>query len=638
MRGQQGLRFGLLIVVVGVFAVSAVFSYLRHSETSESLAMVHKTSAWAVSELDSELLKFTQTLELVGLGARNQEQLILRFDLLWARLDILQTGSENLEVRNLAGAAELFDQLMTLLQQHEAAVFALQPGERQQAKKIFNAFHPLQPPVRELHVDSFYDPYQVGLDTELPVNQVGFGLSMLGLLLSGTVLVLLVVRESARNRLQALHDDLTGLPNRKYFNELLRYSEINARYQQTRRGLLVIDLDNFKEINDTLGHAAGDELLIKVAERFRKCVGPDVDVARLGGDEFAVLVEGTVDNHRCVQLAQKLCDRLSHGMEIRGNQVFIAASIGVSLYPDDADTLDQALINADIAMYLAKKDDGVSYRSYDPAMNAKLLRRRELSEHLRQAIVTDQLSLNYQPLIRLASRQVESVEALLRWHHPEYGYIPPLEVISIAEQYDLALELNEWVIASACKQSVIWQSLGLPQIKMAVNISPAMYAKHDLVGSVSRLLNKYGMDPEQLVIEVTEDTTMRDIESSPGILKGLRELGVDLALDDFGTGYSSLSHLKQLPVQKLKIDKSFVQDLDNEPRDLRFIRSIIGLADSLELEVVAEGVEQQHDFTDLDREGCTFGQGYLFSRPRDAAAIERILREQQLGQLLTHAG
>ena len=633
MKLNQGLRFAILLVVVTIFAGSAVFSYQRHTETSEQLAMVQKTGAWAASELEGDLQKFIHTLDMTGLGKRSAEDLQLRFDLLWARMDSLSTGSETLEVRSQSGAEQLFSELWQQMRFSEQALLALKPGDWEGSQRIAAPFRALQPQVREFNVKSFYAPAEMFPEMKAE-EPIGFGLSMLGLLLSGAMLVVLVVRESARNRMQALLDDLTGLPNRKYFNHQLRECELRARRSQGSIGLLVIDLNNFKEINDTLGHAAGDKLLIRVAERLKEQVPDGEMVARMGGDEFAVLLEQVGDHQRCTRLARDLCESIGRVIEIGDNQVFASASIGVSFYPDDAERLSQVMVNADMAMYMAKRDAGVSYRVFEPEMNAGLLRRRELAEQLRQAIANNQLSLNYQPLVRLDSGLIESVEALLRWHHPKHGYISPLEMVSIAEQYDLAKELNEWVLATACKQSVIWQSARLPQIKVAVNVSPGMYTKHDLVQSVARIINYYGMRPELLVLEVTEDTTMRDIESSPDILNGLRELGVELALDDFGTGYSSLSHLKQLPVQKLKIDKSFVQDLNNEPKDLRFIRTILGLAASLELEVVAEGIELPQNLSDLLDEGCTLGQGYLFSRPVDAATLEGILRDQAMGVLL----
>lgn len=260
-------------------------------------------------------------------------------------------------------------------------------------------------------------------------------------------------------------------------------------------------------------------------------------------------------------------------------------------------------------------------------MNDRASRQRTLAKDLQTALNHEQLQLVYQPIICLKTKQITLVEALLRWHHEQYGYVPPPEVISIAEQAGLAEQLNEWVLLKACSQNILWKNLGLPQIQVSVNISPAMYTRYDLVTMVSNVLFKTGMAANQLVIEVTEDTTMQDIECSPDILKKLRDLGVELALDDFGTGYSSLSHLKKMPFQKLKIDKIFIQELNNASRDISFIRTIIDLAHGLGMQVVAEGIETLEDYEDLFQEGCEYGQGYLFYKPISSHEIEKVLQE-----------
>lgn len=635
MRSLSGVRVGILILVVLTFAVSAIVSYQHQNEIRNQLELVKKTGAWSMSELESELLKFTQTLQLAGLGLRSQEQLTLRFDLLWSRLETLRTSKE---VRQQPGAVELFVELSQLLHKSESSVLTLEPGDMPEADRLLEAFMAVQPKARELNVNSFNDPYRMASGEGGIIPPVNLGLSMLGLLLSGAALVLLVIRESARNRQQALHDDLTGLPNRKYFNALLKRTEADIVGSGNCCGVLVIDLDNFKDINDTFGHAAGDQLLKEVSQRLRSSLYEDAIVARLGGDEFAVLLQSSADLPKCVEQVNQLCQRIGDAVEVGEERLFVSASIGVSVYPDDGDSIRQVMGHADLAMYLAKREEGVSFRIYDAEMSSQRLRRRELAQQLRQAIYKDQLVLHFQPLVQLNSGKIESMEALLRWYHADYGYVTPPEVVSIAEQYDLALELNEWVVDQVCQQISVWQQNGLPDVKVAVNISPSMYSKHDLVGTVSRLINQYGIDAGQLCIEVTEDTTMRDIDSSPGILKALRELGVELALDDFGTGYSSLSHLKQLPVHKLKIDKSFVQDLNADPKDLRFINTILNLAASMKLTVVAEGIELEQHLEDLCQAGCPIGQGYLFSRPVDTATMERLLLDQQAGRLLLAGG
>ncbi len=628
------LRVAFLIAVVCLFAVSSVVSYQRHSESSNILAITLKTTAWSASELESEMLKFVHTLELFQLDKRSVDDLVLRFDLLWSRINVLKAGDESAELRGLPGVSQLLSSLERVLQDNEQAVMQIKPGDHQTAAALQAQFRVFQPALRALNVDNFSGPRRLRELEEALGLQQSFGVYLLGLLLSGALLVVLVLRESARNRLQALHDPLTGLPNRKYFNDHLRIAESRSRRGHLRMAIHVIDLNDFKGINDTFGHNAGDQLLIEIARRLKACVRQQDIVARLGGDEFAVIQEEVPHAEVCGQLARRICEQVGQPLRLGANQVFPAASIGVSIYPDDSGDVTQLLVNADIAMYRAKRDGGVSYRFFEAQMNAAIMRRKRLADDLRVALDQGQMMLFYQPIVDLDSGLIAAVEALLRWHHPSYGYVPPPEVVSIAEQFALTKPLNEWVLQQACQQHQQWRAQGLPVVAMNVNISPAMYTQHDLVATVQSVLKRTGMAAQQLVLEVTEDTTMHDIESSPDILNRLRQQGVSLALDDFGTGYSSLSHLRKMPVQKLKIDKSFVQDLNNEPKDLRFIRTIIRLAHNLELEVVAEGIEVEENLRDLMAEGCHYVQGYLLSRPQQAADIGLMLEQQQRGNTL----
>ena len=390
----------------------------------------------------------------------------------------------------------------------------------------------------------------------------------------------------------------------------------------------MIDMDGFKEINDRLGHAVGDALLQVVATRLAQSVGLSDVVARLGGDEFGIIQKNITNSDECVQLAQHIHELINSEINVHGYRIYSNVSIGISIFPEDAEHPDKLLNNADTAMYCAKNSDEAYYRLFEQEMNDSVLRYRILAESLQVALDHDQLQQIYQPIICLKTKRIVSVEALLRWHHEQYGYIPPLEVVSIAEEAGLAEKLNEWVLLKACSQNMTWRKAGLPWIQVSVNISPAMYTRYDLVDVISRTLSITGLPADQLIIEVTEDTTMQDIESSPGILHKLRRLGVELALDDFGTGYSSLSHLKKMPFQKLKIDKVFIQELKNAPRAMSFIRTIINLAHGLGMQVVAEGIEVIDNYEELYLEGCEYGQGYLFYKPATSNEIECILQEK----------
>ena len=509
----------------------------------------------------------------------------------------------------------------------EPEVLSLKMGD-QNAIRIVQELKPFQTQVREFNVNSFSGERAWGGLKQIYSLQNGANMFLLGLLLSGSILVLLVIRESAINRKQALHDSLTGLANRHFFQNHLEKTIAHSRRNNSRTAVHMIDMDGFKEINDRLGHAVGDALLQVVATRLAQSVGLSDVVARLGGDEFGIIQKNITNSDECVQLAQRIHELINSEINVHGYRIYSDVSIGISIFPDDAEHPDKLLNNADTAMYCAKNNDEAYYRLFEQEMNDSVLRYRILAESLQVALEHDQLQQIYQPIICLKTKRIVSVEALLRWHHEQYGYIPPLEVVSIAEEAGLAEKLNEWVLLKACSQNMSWRKAGLPWIQVSVNISPAMYTRYDLVGVVSRTLSITGLPADQLIIEVTEDTTMQDIESSPGILHKLRRLGVELALDDFGTGYSSLSHLKKMPFQKLKIDKVFIQELNNAPRDMSFIRTIINLAHGLGMQVVAEGIEVIDNYEELYLEGCEYGQGYLFYKPATSNEIECILQEK----------
>ncbi|OMH27973.1 bifunctional diguanylate cyclase/phosphodiesterase [Motiliproteus sp. MSK22-1] len=629
------LRVTSLLAVIAIFAFSSIISYQRYTEASKILDVTLKTGAWASSELEGELLRFLNTLDLFRIGERTPNDLMLRFDLLWSRIQVLRVGEETEHLRELPGAQEMLNKLDQLMKEVDPVVLNLQVADIQTAEQLGERYRTFAPAVRRFNVESFSGRTKL---LELRSTHDRQHIFFLGLLISGAVLVLMLLRENARSRAQALHDPMTGLPNRKFFHDQLKIAEARSLRAGSRMAIYLIDLDDFKTINDSYGHSAGDRLLIEVARRLKDCVRQQDTVARLGGDEFAVIQEAVDHVDVSARLARRICKQIMLPIELNNNRVYPSASIGVSLFPNDSEKAEQVLINADTAMYLAKKDDGISYRFFEPEMNTAIVRRKRLSNDLSIAIKDNQLALFYQPIVNLNTGKIEATEALLRWHHEDYGYISPLEVVSIAEQFGLANQLNCWVLEQACRQNQRWIEQQLPSLSVSVNISPTMYTQYDLVGAVKKALAVSGMDANLLVLEVTEDTTMRDIETSPDILKKLRALDISLALDDFGTGYSSLSHLKRLPVQKLKIDKSFVQDLNNIPTDLRFIRTILSLAQSLELQVVAEGIEAEKNLKDLCLEGCHYGQGYLLSRPVQPNEMAELLKQQGADKLLFSCG
>ncbi len=420
----------------------------------------------------------------------------------------------------------------------------------------------------------------------------------------------------------AHHDPLTGLPNRLLFSD--RVEQALAAAQANKRGcaLLLLDLDHFQSINDGLGHTVGDQLLKLVGERLLDAVGTHVTLARLGGDEFGVLAEHCHQVGQAGKLAQRIIERMREPFEFDGHRLFISASVGISLFPNDALSAEQLLRNADSALFKAKGNGRACYALYTEELTAHAQHRVETASELRRALATDELRVFYQPVHDLFSTQIVGVEALVRWQHPERGLVPPGEFIPIAERTGLIAEIDAWVLREACRQMVRWQEDGRALTFVAVNISSRLFGQHALYRQVADVLHETGLDPALLELEVTESAVMEDPEAALEQLHRLRELGLNLAIDDFGTGYSSLLRLKRLPVQKLKIDQGFVAGLPLDEDDVAIVRVIIALAHSMGMQVHAEGIEQAEQARFLLEQQCQLGQGYWFGRPVPAADLQ----------------
>jgi len=438
------------------------------------------------------------------------------------------------------------------------------------------------------------------------------------------------VEAEGRIRHMALHDYLTGLANRLLFDERLAATVAAARARGQSIALHCIDLDDFKGLNDTLGHQAGDELLRQVAGRLAGLVGTADLVARLGGDEFAILQHHVEGPEAAAALASRVTAVLASPYRIAGREVFSTASIGIALSGGEDLGPGDLLRQADIALYAAKAAGRGTFRFFSPELNARLRERKLIEARLRIALENRALELAYQPQYALRSGRMVGVEALVRWRDPELGQVPPDRFIPVAEDTSQILELGEFVLHEACAQAARWRAAGLPVGRMAVNLSPAQFAYQDLVDTVQRALRATGLPPEALELEITEGTLMRDRQGAVATLEALHAIGVTTALDDFGTGYSSLAYLKRFPLDKIKIDRSFVSDLPDDPDDAAIARTIISLGKTLGLKVLAEGVETpaQRDF--LLREGCDEGQGYLFARPMTAAQLEAMLQKDRV--------
>ena len=422
------------------------------------------------------------------------------------------------------------------------------------------------------------------------------------------------------NRL-ALHDDLTGLANRALFHHQISQGIAHAKRLGTSAAVFLVDLDNFKDINDTLGHESGDHLLKLVAGRLATATRADESLARLGGDEFAIVATDLCDDEAAATLAGRMLEGLAEPFDIDGHQCLVAASVGISVCPRDGDSSDRLLGNADLALYKAKHEGGGTYCFYDGNMTVRAHARRELQTDLRAAVKERQFDLHYQPKIEPVSGQIVGVEALLRWNRPNHGFVSPAEFIPAAEACGLMQPLGAWVLRRACEQSSDWQAFGCPSVRMAVNLSPRQLVDDSIVGTVKRLLGEFDIDPVNLELEFTESAVMSNLAVAARQLARLSALGVTIAIDDFGIGYSSLARLQQLPVQKLKIDRSLVSGLDGDHGKAAIVEAIIALAQKLGLAIVAEGVETEAELEFVRERGCDEVQGYHFCRPLPADQI-----------------
>lgn len=426
---------------------------------------------------------------------------------------------------------------------------------------------------------------------------------------------------------QAFQDDLTGLANRALFRDRLRHALERRARLQAEVAVLLLDLDGFKRVNDSLGHAAGDELLCVIARRIASAVRSGETVARLGGDEFAIVIEALRDDENPQTLAERLLRVVSTPVVIAERDVVVSASIGIAVAHPDEDG-DTVLRNADTAMYSAKSSGKHCARLFDPTMHARALVWLEIEQDLRRAVVNNEFVLHFQPLVRLGSGSLRGFEALLRWHHPKRGIIPPSEFLPVAEETGLILPIGHWVLKEACHLASKWEDLGDGPPSISVNLAPRQLEHETFVGELRQALAESGLDPHRLILEVTEGQIMRAPEQARVRLQALKALGVRVAIDDFGTGYSSLSHLQYFPVDELKIDRTFVARLDDGEREVSFIKTMIDLARSLGVEVVAEGIEVDSQQAHLTTLGCDIGQGFLFSRPMALRDLAEYLNQR----------
>jgi diguanylate cyclase (GGDEF)-like protein/PAS domain S-box-containing protein len=462
-------------------------------------------------------------------------------------------------------------------------------------------------------------------ELELRVQERTAELAGANALLQGEI----IERRQAEARVHhmAYHDSLTGLPNRALLSDRLDRAMLAAQRFERKLAVMFIDLDRFKTINDSLGHMTGDQLLKEVASRLCRAVRASDTVARLGGDEFVVLVPGIRTPEEAGQVAEKIIEALSEGFPLEGRNLHITPSIGISVYPDDGNDVEALMRNADSAMYHAKANGRNNYQFFKEVMTQTAARHFELESSLRGALSANEFELYFQPIMDIGTRRLHAMEVLLRWRRggKDGELVTPDQFIPIIEENGMIVPVGEWVIRQACKQSMLWQSQGMTPVPLAVNLSPRQFMHRGLVESIRAILDDTGIAPELIEFEITETALMQQGEQTLEILGNINAMGIRLSIDDFGTGYSSLAYLKRFPVKKIKIDRAFIKDLEQSAEDRAIVAAIIALSDSLQLSVVAEGVETEGQYALLQRHGCQFAQGYLFSQPVPHATAQLLL-------------
>jgi diguanylate cyclase (GGDEF)-like protein len=423
----------------------------------------------------------------------------------------------------------------------------------------------------------------------------------------------------------AFHDALTKLPNRALLAENLKFVMERAKQSEDYQfAVLFLDLDRFKNVNDSLGHTIGDQLLIAMARRLESCIREVDMVARLGGDEFAILLDGIPNSAEATQMAKRIQDKLDSPFNLSGHEVFTTTSIGIALSSTGYDYPENMLRDADTAMYRAKAQGKACYEVFDKGMHARAVYLLQMENDLRRALDREELRVYYQPIVSLNNGQLAGFEALIRWQHPERGFINPVDFISLAEDTGMIAPIGLWILKRACQQLAQWQwaSTAHRQLFMSVNLSGKQVAEPDLVAQIQQILEETHLDPRHLKLEITESVVMENAELAAQFFKRLKALGVQLSIDDFGTGYSSLGYLHRFPLDTLKIDRSFVGRIGEAAENIEIVRTIVSLADNMGMEVVAEGIETLGQLAQLRKLNCQYGQGYLFARPADAASID----------------
>ena len=444
-------------------------------------------------------------------------------------------------------------------------------------------------------------------------------------------------RAEERARFLATHDNLTGLPNRIVFSQEVSDAALLGRRNGRKLAVMSVDLDRFKIINDTLGHAAGDSLLVEIAGRLKQCVRDSDVVARIGADEFMILLRDIADTEYVAGVARKMLAAIVKPLTVHGQECRVTASIGISLFPNDAQDEETLAKNADAAMYAAKEAGRNTFLLHSDEIKTQSIERLMLETGLRRALERNEFVLHYQPKRELGSGGISGVEALLRWQHPELGLLQPNQFVPLAEETGLIVPIGRWVLETACAQNMQWQRQGLPPIRMAVNLSARQFTDPNLLEDIRRALGRSAMPPALLELEITESLVMQDLARTVRLLHDIKDLGITLSIDDFGTGYSSMSMIRELPIDALKIDRSFVREIARDAEGQAIVKAIITLGQALDLTVVAEGVENDEQEAFLRAQNCDQEQGYLISEPLPAEEFAAFLADQAIARLKAQA-
>lgn len=628
MKGKTRAWPLLVILYVSIlsFTGSTLYCLMQIQNATRAMEKYTYDVSWALMQLQLELGRFLNAVEVYHYGGIDHDTLMLRYDILWSRTPILLSGQLRKSMQDKQKTLRLVQLIETNIRQIEPDITKLQSGAPDY-QQIMMRLAPLQEPLSYSLASVMQKNINVYSENDRHFGQLRNALLLMvsGLVISVLLLSMLLIYEGRRHFRAARRDPLTGLPNRVALLERMElYATLEVPF-----GLVLVDINDFRDINSKFGYDTGDHLLSEFAKRIKVLCEEGEWSGRLGGDQFAIIQRGSSDLRQVRELVARLLHALKQDIVYDDYPFRLEVGIGIAFYPMDSDKTQELLSRAEQALFHSRKTH-VPYVIYDNSLLNETARRKHLASDMIMALEHNALELYYQPIVNLESGRCEAVEALLRWRHPELGFIPPNEVIMVAEEFQLAERVGSWVLNTACEQLYQWHQLGMVDLQMCVNISPGMYQRN-LLKLVAKALMEHHLPASSLVLEVTEDTTMREVKNSLQLMQDLNQQGVLLALDDFGTGYSSLSYLQKLPVSKVKIDRSFIQGIDTSMEASELVANICRMGSMLGKSLVCEGIETQaqldvlRSLTDIH----LYGQGYLFSRPEQAEKIYQTLLEME---------